>query len=172
MARVLTSLRIDDYSDRELLLIVRDLGKTDPDQWVLSIDIAERLGIESQRPKQVVGSRMSWLQRYGALEREHLRDEYGNLRFKTNGKPVYAQRWRLTERGKELAVGKLTKRDQDQLAKVTSDERLLLVTRFLTQRQRATDDTARTLMRREWRYGTSPLRELNGNGNGFNGTGG
>ena len=166
MARVLTSLRIVDYSDRELLLVVRDLGEADG--WVTSQEIAERLQIESARPKQVVGSRMSWLQRYGALEREHLRDAFGNLRYRGNGKPVYTQRWRLTSRGEQLAAGNLTKRDQEVLGRITSDDHLLLVTRYLTQRQRSTDDTARTLMRREWRYGIDPLRDVNGNGgNGY-----
>jgi len=160
----LTSLRLEDYSDREVLLILQDLAG--PDGWADSLEVAERVGLQTEHPRRTAASRLSWLQRYGAVEREFARDAEGNIRLRRDGKAVHTQRWRLTDRGRLLAMGALTTRQRDQLEKLATDDRLLLITRWLTEVERETDDVASTLMKREWRYGTSPLRLLNGNGPG------
>jgi hypothetical protein len=86
--------------------------------------------------RRIASTRLSWLRRYGAVEREHVRDDNGNLRYHRNGKPMHTQRWKLTELGEQLAYGQLRKGDQTALSKL-KDGQLLLVTRWLTERSQA-----------------------------------
>ena len=106
-------------------------------------------------------TRLSWLQRWGAVAREHERDEHGNLRYTRGGKPRWTQRWQMTPDGEALAFGRLKAREQQSLDRM-DDTQLLEITAWLTTRTRSTDDVARKLISREWRYGTSASR--NGNG--------
>jgi hypothetical protein len=140
-------LRIEDYSDREFLLIVADVA-ADEDGWADSDQIAQRMDLSSRR---LASSRLSWLRRYGAVEREHVRDEHGQIRYHRNGKAMTTQRWRLTPAGEAVAFGKLRKGDEKALANL-KDEQMLLVTRWLTERT-VGDDTIGKLVAREWRYG-------------------
>lgn len=140
------SLTIDDFSDREFLLIVVDAY--DADGWADSQEVADRLDLVNRR---FASSRLSWLARFGAVEREHRRDATGNLRWRKNGQPMWTQRWRLTAAGEALALGRLRKGDETALARL-KDDQLLLVTRWLTQRSGA-DGTTAKLVQREWRHG-------------------
>lgn len=140
------SLTIDDFSDREFLLVVVDAY--DEDGWADSQRVADRLDLLNRR---FASSRLSWLQRFGAVEREHRRDDAGNLRWHKNGRPMWTQRWRLTEAGEMLAFGQLRKGDETALARL-KDGQLLLVTRWLTQRS-GTEGTTAKLVQREWRHG-------------------
>jgi hypothetical protein len=155
----LESLRLIDFSDRELLLLLNDVA--DNDGWGTSVEVASKLNLNVEHPNRHVSSRFSWLVRFGALEREHLSDEYGNLLFTRGGRPKYGQRWRLTTAGRTLALGKLTSAERARLEGLSAD-RLLVYTRGLTRRYRTAGDAAGALMGREWRYGTHPLRALNG----------
>jgi hypothetical protein len=148
----LESLRIDDYSDREFLLVLDDLA--DGDGWADSQRVAEQLGFESRRFAAV---RLSWLQRFGAVEREHERDEHGNIRYTVHGKLRYTQRWRMTEAGAALAHGRLRKRQAESLERI-GEEQMIEVTRWLTRRARGSGAVAAKLIAREWRYGTSASR--------------
>lgn len=127
----LTGLRLEDFSDRELLLCVEDHG--DEEGWVSSSALAVQLGINNEWPTRSVGSRMAWLKRYGAVE---------------GG----AGRWRLSPIGQLLASGTLTKAE---IARIESfePEKLLLVTRVMTGRVRGAPETAQHLLLREWRRG-------------------
>jgi hypothetical protein len=142
----LESLRITDYSDREFLLVVLD--HQGDDGWTESLDVAKALGFENRR---FAAQRFAWLFRYGAVEREHERDESGNLRWHKSGKPMHTQRWRLTELGEQVALGKLRKGDETALGKLT-DAQLPLVTRWLSERSRGDLGMAK-LVQREWKYG-------------------
>jgi hypothetical protein len=142
----LERLTIDDYSDREFLLVLVDVA--DGDGWATSLDIADRLDLAH---KAIASSRLSWLRRWGAVEREHERDEAGNLRYHRDGRAMHTQRWRLTDAGRALAVGSLKKGQESTLAKI-GDEQLLVVTRWLSERTRSTGVSAK-LAQREWRYG-------------------
>src|SRR3954462_14187160 len=95
------SVRIEDYSDREFLLIVADVAE-DEDGWADSEQVAVRMDLSTRR---LASSRLSGLRRYGAVEREPVRDEHGNIRYHRNGKPMHTQRWRLTAAGEALAFG-------------------------------------------------------------------
>lgn len=157
--RELHTLKLEDYSDRELLLVVDDLSQDHG--WVDPKDVAKRLGIKAENPVRSVISRFVWMVRYGAMEREIQTDDTGSPMVTRGGRPKYGQRWRLTSGGAMLAMGKLTSRQADALGRF-QDDQMILVTRWLGERQRTADDLAQTLMRREYRYSTSPLRMLNG----------
>lgn len=141
------SLRIEDFSDREFLLIVADVA-SEEDGWADSEQVAQRMDLKTRR---LASSRLAWLRRYGAVEREHVRDEHGNIRYHRNGKPMHTQRWRLTAAGQALAYGRLRKGDETALNRL-GDEQMLLVTRWLSERT-AGDGTVGKLVAREWRYG-------------------
>jgi hypothetical protein len=143
-------LTIDDYSDREFLLVLADVA--DADGWAESHDIADRLDLAR---KAIASSRLSWLRRWGAVEREHERDDNGNLRYHRDGRAMHTQRWRLTDAGHALAVGSLRKGQESALAKI-GDDQLLLVTRWLSERTRA--GVSAKLAQREWRYGHAKER--------------
>lgn len=142
----LDNLRIDTLSDREFLLVVAD--HTQADGWADSLDVAQAFGFEERK---IAAGRLRWLREYGAVEREHERDEAGNLRWRKSGKPMHTQRWRLTELGEAVAMGQLRKGDQTALDRLTKAQ-LPLVTRWLSEHSRGDTGMAK-LVQREWRYG-------------------
>lgn len=132
-----TRLTLYDYSDRELLLMMRDHGNGDGG-WVNSADLAEALQIEAKHPGQHVGVRLGWLRRFGAVERREVKGE---------------SFWRPTRMGEALASGNLNNQ-QSKALEGLDVEQLLITTRILTQRYNRAGDTAAHLMRREWQAGT------------------
>lgn len=150
----LDHLRLEDLSDREFLLIVADLIEESGEGWADSAEIAKRLDLTERR---VASSRLSWLRRWGAVEREHERDESGNIRYHRNGKPMHTQRWRLTGIGHDMATGTLRKQQQQAL-EGARDGDILALTRLLAERGQSGPETVRHLMRREWRYRTEYAR--------------
>jgi len=146
-------LTIDDYSDRELLLIMEDVA--DEDGWASADDVADRLDLSK---RAIASSRLSWLKRFGAVEREHERDDSGSLRYHRDGKAMYTQRWRMTKSGRALAHGQLRKKDEAALGTM-GDEQMLLVTRWLSQRT-VDEGTTSKLVQREWRFGHAKQRRV------------
>jgi hypothetical protein len=144
-------LRIEDYSDREFLLVLADVAEGDG--WADSEQVAMKMDLANRK---VASSRLSWLRRYGAVEREHRRDENGNIRYHRNGKAMHTQRWRLTPVGEAIAFGKLRKGDETALSRIRDDQ-MILVTRWLTDRAGASTDFGK-LITREWRYGQARYR--------------
>jgi hypothetical protein len=150
---------IEDYSDRELLLIVDDVAAEREDLWVFAHEVHERLALEWVEMRSV-SVRFSWLVRYGALEREHLRDSNGNLLYTAKGNPRLGQRWRLTTKGRALAKGTLTANQKKALSGITEDQLLVLAREIGTRQRQTKDQVVADLTRREWRYSTSALRDL------------
>lgn len=138
------SLRLIDLSDREFLLILADLIEEGGEGWVDSADIAIRLDLTERK---VASSRLSWLARWGAVEREHRQDDRGNIRYHRNGKVMHTQRWRLTSIGWQLASGDIRKGTRAALEKA-DDGQMLLITRWLATRESGA--TTQKLMSREW----------------------
>ena len=140
------SLTIEHFSDRELINLVIDHAADDG--WVNTVDLAEILGLAVNGSKGAVsiGLRFSYLKRIGMMEREERLAEGETLK-----------RWRLTQLGEQYGRGHLRAAAQKQLDKL-DDQALLEVTTFLTDRYRQIGGGGATLMRREWRYGTSKLR--------------
>jgi hypothetical protein len=159
--RILDHLRLVDLSDREILLIMKDLSQGVEDGWVLAIDVADRLGMRGDHPHRKVASRLAWLRRYGAVERELLYDELGQPLLTRKGEHRAGQRWRPTEIGDAIALGAL-KRAQERALEGLNDEQLLLVARHVAERARgASSATSSKMIEREWKH-----RWLRQNGNG------
>jgi hypothetical protein len=139
-------LRLEDLSDRELLLVVDDMADADgyADAW----EVGLRLGLEQDHARRIVTSRLSWLRRWGAVEREPA-DNVPKVR----GEPRRPRRWMLTALGHDMATGRLRKAQQQAL-EGARDADLLALTGLLAQRQRHGGLTVRSLMRREWQYQT------------------
>jgi hypothetical protein len=146
----LQGLRLADMSDREVLLVVHDLE--DNDGWVLAFDVGMRLGIVEEHAKRAAAQRMTWLRRYGALEREVKTDHKGDIIYDPKGNPRWGQRWRLTEVGRVIALGTLRRTHVNALDTI-HDGQLLLITRGIADRIRGAENfTAAKLAEREWRH--------------------
>lgn len=133
MASTTPSLRLVDFSDRELLFIVDDC--LDSTGWTTVADVAKALDLDTPNPTLNVSSRFSWLKRYGALDRE-------------------GKKWQLTPVGRALMSGQLNVTAERVLDGVKPDQ-LLALTRAIGRRYQQAGDTAATLMRREWVYSSA-----------------
>lgn len=149
-----TSLRLQVMSDREVLLIVRDVA--DGDGWAYAYDVGERIGLDETHRKRAAAQRLSWLRRYGAVERELLPgptavDDAGThgLAYDAEEKPRFGQRWRLTELGEAIALGRLRKPTERAIDGMSEAEALLAIR---TIGGRARHSAAAKLLEREWRY--------------------
>jgi len=140
-------------SDREVLLVLRDLSESDADGWVYAYDVGERLGVVEQHRRRAAAQRLSWLKRYGAVEREHEADEHGNLLYVAGDthRPRWGQRWRLTPVGEDFATGKLRAAQERALESVT-DANLALVAQAVAERARHSSATLANLVEREWKH--------------------
>jgi len=133
------SLTIEDFSDVELLALVND--HADSDGYVKTEEMVLVIGLDAENAKQCIGSRFSWLTRYGAMEKNP--DETGS--------------WRLSTIGKAMVKGHLSAAETRMLENLAEDK-LLSLARGVTSRYRSTGATGAKLMRREWQYGTSSRR--------------
>src|SRR3954468_22929316 len=107
------SLRLEDMSDRELLLAM--LGAAAPDGFVDRHDVAAHLGMkpDGHGPRSV-SVRLAWMARWGTVERELLWDENGNpIMNRAKTQQRVGQRWALTERGRAIASGALKKSQEN-----------------------------------------------------------
>ena len=152
-------LRLEEFSDRELLLALNDACQHGDDGWASAREVAARIGLDGLDPHRAVAQRLSWQVRYGSVEREFLRDEHGNIRYHKSGQPMYTQNWRLSEAGRLAAFGKLRQADENALGRL-EDGQMLVLTRWLTQRTHANGISPVTskLVEREWRYGLAQGR--------------
>lgn len=139
----LKSLTVLDMSDRELLLIIMD--EADADGWAQSQALAERLGLDVKYPTQSVGVRCAYLTKIGAVEREEKKGEGAT----TKG----GSHWAVTPLGQMLAKGEIKKTAQRQLDTL-GPEAMIMLTRFVAERQRQSPQTAGKLIEREWKYST------------------
>lgn len=129
----LTSLRLLDYSDKELLAIVAD--NVGDDGWAKTADVRDTLGLPKDRGSQSVGVRLAWLKRYGIVE---------------GG----ARKWRLTPIGEVFLNGQLPDAIKRQVGELEPGQ-LHAVTRLLARRQKRAAKPVGHMIRREWVYGTS-----------------
>lgn len=137
------TLRLWDMSDREILYVIDEEADPANAGWTSSYDIADRLGITSDYPATSVGQRLSWLRRYGAVEKKEKESA-----------------WRLTRAGRALKAGQLAASDEALLDSMDSAQ-VLMLTRYLTGRYKGVGQAASNLIRREWQRGTQkppPLR--------------
>lgn len=130
---------LDELSDKEVLWVLEDV--TDESGYADVHAIADMLGMKHDNPAKCVGSRLSWLRRYGVVEKH--KDAPGL--------------WRLTRPGRALIGADLQPGQRKTLEGLT-DEQVLALTSIVTDRYRRSNDTAAVMMRREWAYGTSKRR--------------
>ena len=136
-------LTLLDLSDRELLLVLRDVADA-ATGYALAADIADRLDI-GEDGRRSVSVRLSWLTRYGAVERET--KEYARERGNQG-----LQGWRLTDIGFKIATGKLSKSTQKSLDALT-DGSAYMAMRWFTQRVTGSDPSMSRMLDREYRHG-------------------
>lgn len=142
------SLTLLDYSDREFLLLCMDVAEDDG--YFDSQVLADQLDLSHKR---AASSRLSWLARWEAVEREHARDHTGAIRYHRDGKVMTTQRWRLTPLGVGVASGTL-KAGQRKSLEGLHDDQLIEVTRWLSERTRnGSAGGVNKLALREWKHG-------------------
>jgi hypothetical protein len=144
----LEHLRLEDYSDRELLLVLVDVA--DSAGWADPRDVADRLGMGGDHPHRMVASRLAWLKRYGAVMMEP-DDEHAQRPRDSDGKRPTARRWGLTTIGNALAQGTMRKATETALERV-GDDQMLVLTRWLARRP--SNAVVANLARREWQRET------------------
>jgi hypothetical protein len=120
-------LRLDEFSDRELLALIADLR--DEAGYVQSLDIAVALNL-GEGGKQSASVRLSWMRRYGVVDY----DDGG---------------WCLTDDG-ERALQASASKGLTKAVEATSDPSLLEATHLLAERRRRAGSVFQTLSRREW----------------------
>lgn len=147
----LEHLRLEDMSDREVLLVMLDVA--DDEGYVDPTDIAEHLGVRGDNPRRVVSARMAWLKRFGAVEKEFETDEHGNVMRRRNNEPRTTQRYRLTPIGQDIANGTL-RATQEKSLEGFHDGQIVMLTQWLSQRASGSGTTVSNLVRREWQYRT------------------
>jgi hypothetical protein len=124
----MASLRNIDLTDRELLHVIYDIANGEP---VSSHDVGLALGISPNGSKNKtaatrVAQRLSWMKRYGFLERvSPLELEGGKV-----GDPVL---WLVTEIGRQIMSGKLSRTLEQSIDRARPGDQVLLM-RKLTQR--------------------------------------
>lgn len=135
----LTSLRIIDYTDRELLHMLNDVA--DEEGWATTEQLVKAIGLVSKdndpgRPRRSVATRFTWMRRFGWVERneEHTA-------------------WRLTREGADLMNGSLRRGLQKSLKSMRDGDRVLLMREMATAYREAPRESA-IMFRREWIHGT------------------
>src|SRR5262245_10494621 len=104
----MASLKLEDFSDPELLAALEDYA--DGDGLVSTHALAEGLNLRTlKHPVQSIAIRLSWLKRYGIV----YRDEEG--------------RWGLTPTGAGIVHAKLTAGQRRALGNVDPDEMFAVV---------------------------------------------
>jgi hypothetical protein len=131
----LKSLKLLDYSDRELLLIVMEQSAAMEDGYATTGEVADTLGIEGDHRRNCVGVRLGYMRRIGAVDKA----------------PDSPTRWTVTPIGKMMATGQIKSNVQKQLDNL-GPETMLLLTRFVGQRQKQSPTVAGQLIHREWKH--------------------
>jgi hypothetical protein len=131
-------LRLEDFSDREILALVRDHEDSDgwADSQVVALAIWPRYAAEEDSTARMsVARRFSYLKRWGAMEKH---DKTPRL-------------WRLTDAGRAIVEGRLTRAQQDVI-EFSGEEKVLALAEALGRRYEAEEELGATLMRRAMQY--------------------
>lgn len=146
-----TNLKLESFSDRELLHIVDDLGGAK--DWVPIDQIAARVGLqrgilsEEQHlihARRCVSVRLSWIKRLS------------DTLYRNDGRPKIPE-WKLSEIGirvVNVAVAPAFSKQLENMGEIAA----VVALDSLSRRYNSADRGAANLMRRQWAYGTHPLR--------------
>ncbi|MFL5861136.1 MAG: hypothetical protein ACJ780_10185 [Solirubrobacteraceae bacterium] len=128
------SFRLADFSDRELLALMRDVGG---EEGVCSTrDIAEAADVGTKHPLTNVGVRLGYLRRIGMLERD-----------------PETRKWYLTPLGERFVRGKLTPGQRRALEALRDEGAAWAATESLARLLGDADTAQATMMRRQWQHG-------------------
>lgn len=140
------SLKLSDFLDEEFLALIVD--QANYEGWVSSRVLAESIDPEGQTiTTRNVGSRLSWLKRYGVVERDP-----------RPGSPTRNQ-WRLTDVGEEMIKARFSKQQATVIEKLR-DEQLWALSQQLSSRYEYVGPTAANLIRRRFSASISRRRLL------------
>jgi hypothetical protein len=140
----LAGLRNIDYTDRELLHVIE--STTSNGDGALAQDVAVALGFEPDgRGRQSVSVRLSWMVRYGYLDRVDPKEQ-------PDGKAGDPVRWVITPLGRELMVGKLSKSVESQIDRASAGSQLLIMRRLARRAFFESDEGIGTAVRREYQH--------------------
>src|SRR3954466_5878034 len=129
-----STVRLADFSDRELLFVFSD--HEDDEGYVHVAGVLAALDLDNEHPARCLGARMAWLRRYGALDREE-------------------GRWHLTEVGQAVIAARLRAPAQRALDGLDAAH-LVVAVESLAACYRAINgagEAYRILTRREWQHG-------------------
>lgn len=132
------SLRLADFSDRELLALVAD--HEDSEGWADSLTVAEAIwpryaSEEPQAARASVARRFSWMRRWGVMEWD----------AKQIGK------WRLTDEGRLMVAGRLSAKQEEALLEL-GDEHLMSLGYLMSDRYQRAGDVSAVLLRRAMQF--------------------
>lgn len=140
------SLRLEEFSDRELLFAIED--HSDEDGTVSSAELADGLGLSGlKNPRQNIAIRLSWLKRYGVVARD-----------------PQTKRWNLTYVGAQLVRGGLTAEQRTALTSDLSDERYYALMVEMTRVASDIGDEASIMIQRQWRFAQAERKRSRTNG--------
>lgn len=132
-----------DVRDLDLMLKMRD--EQNDQGEITATELAEALGIPQD--VQAVAIRLAWMRRYGMLTFNPER-----------------RGWSLARGGERVVASKLKAAQADRIDDL-DDGQMIDVMAHVTTRYRYGDPLIATLLRREFAYGTSPIRaQTNGRG--------
>lgn len=147
-----TNLKLENFSDREILHIVNDHAVEDG--YANVAEMAPSLGISrdgmSEREyrrhiHRCLGGRLGWIAKLtGTVERDPKRQN---------------MRWRLTERGLAIVNNTVNRQLKESLVAV-DDVNALAALDLIARRYQRTSYAGANLMRREWSYGTHKNRNI------------
>lgn len=147
------SLRVTDFNDREILRIIDEVA--DKDGWADMLLIAERIFPtymrgESRRrtATRCVGTRLSWMKRYGVVTRRIMQDRETHTRY---------TQWSLTSAGETFLRGHLTAAQEAALMDA-DDGRIVAAAEILAQRYIGINRPTATMIRRQWQFGYGQRR--------------
>jgi hypothetical protein len=144
------NLKLESYSDREILHIVDDLRGDDG--WVSVNQMATRIGlsVDGMSDEQLalhtgrcISVRLAWIKKLsGCIERH----------------PEQTNVWGLTDLGREVVSAKLSQAIAIGIDQMGASNTLLALD-AISRRYRRADVKAANLMRREWQFGTHRSRK-------------
>lgn len=146
-----TNLKLESYSDRELLHIIDDLGGAK--EWVPIDQIATRVGLQrgamseeqwALHSRRCVSVRLSWVKRLSATL------------LRNDERPPVPE-WKLSDQGIKVVKVEVVKAFTKQLEGMDAFAAVVALD-SLSHRYHTADREAANLMRRQWAYGTHPLR--------------
>jgi hypothetical protein len=136
--RRLSGLTLNEFSDEEFLAKVMD---TNGDGWISTDEISDAINLDVQYPNSNVGIRLSWLKRFGVVERD----------FDTG-------MWRVTKIGQDLVTAKFSSPAAKAIDAI-DDSQLFLLSQRLSSRYERVNPATANLVRRQFARSTFRRRE-------------